>query len=57
MCTHLPCLQNGVPQHLGMLAHKEPHQCPIVMLGMYELFRFDIKGEEFPDLAGPLDDL
>jgi hypothetical protein len=47
--------QNGQVLYTGMVRHKEPWRCPIAADGLWQIFRYDIMGEEFPDFNGELE--
>lgn len=52
MVYWLRCLQNGQLMYYCHLRNAEPCLCPVAADGMFQLVRFGIKGEPFPNFSG-----
>ncbi len=52
----LVALQNGQLMYTGYVNHKNPLLCPVVGEGLFQLWRYGIEGQQFPDLTGPAED-
>jgi hypothetical protein len=46
------CLQNGQLMYYCHLRHADPRVCPVAADGMFQLLRFGVKGQPFPDFSG-----
>lgn len=45
-------LQNGQLNYYCHLHHADPRVCPVAADGLFQLVRFGVKGQPFPDFVG-----